>query len=378
MSIYLSDFHMIRPHFEEDQATLLEWIAKTHAETQKRVNNWDKKRDALTDFQADLRKNLFKIGLGKGKIKKRGFHISDCTHTNWQKMGVYNIEDSPSGHLLDRRMDLFKQMTLDIFKRMYPEKKILPKHMIHVTCTGYVAPSPAQELISSRNECYSTIVTHAYHMGCYAAIPSVRIAMGHLYSHREATDIVHTELASLHMNPLNHSTEQLIVQSLFADGFIKYSIGGETSSSTLKILTIHEEMIGNSTSKMSWFCRSWGFEMTLAKEIPVLIRRNLELYLKRLAKKAELSFNKLLKARFALHPGGRKIIDQIAEKLQLSPCQIEHSQWVFSNYGNMSSATLPHIWQKMSEDEAVKEKELIVSLAFGPGITISGALFEKQ
>jgi len=221
-----------------------------------------------------------------------------------------------------------------------------------------------------------TTVTNAYHMGCYAALPSIRMAMGHYSVEKEPTDIVHTEFSSLHFNPSLHSTEQLVVQSLFADGFIKYRLGEGSDSPHLKILALAEEVVSGSTSKLTWIPTNWGFLMSISKEVPVLIRRNLEGYLKRLAQKSGIA--DFSKARFAIHPGGTKIIEQIADKLELDSEQIRHSKEILRTCGNMSSGTLPHVWDKMLKDETVKPGELIVSLAFGPGLSICGGIFEKR
>lgn len=376
--MYLRDFKVIRPNFEESQENLLEWVVNAHVGTSMRSNGWSREDEKCQSFTTGLRENLFRIGLGNNKIQKRGFQIKDCNHQNWDQMEIYNIDSAPEGYLLDKRMEFFNQASSQIFEQMYGLHEVLPPHLIHVTCTGYVAPSPAQKLVSSRSSGQKTTVTHAYHMGCYGSIPAIRMAMGHFCLENEQSDIVHTELCSLHMNPTLHSIEQLVVQSLFADGFIKYSLGEKSDSPSFKILAVSEHIIDASSTKMTWDCNEWGFQMSLSKDIPVLIRRNLDGYLEKLAKKSGIDLDELKNAHFAIHPGGPKIIENIAEKLALEPHQVHHSVSVLRDYGNMSSATLPHIWERILKDEAIKPGERIVSMAFGPGLSICGALFEKR
>ncbi len=376
--MYLRDFKVIRPNFEESQENLLEWVVNAHVGTSMRSNGWAQEDEKCQSFTTGLRENLFRIGLGNNKIQKRGFQIKDCNHQNWDQMEIYNIDSAPEGYLLDKRMQFFNQASSQIFEQMYDQHEVLPPHLIHVTCTGYVAPSPAQKLVSSRSSGQKTTVTHAYHMGCYGSIPAIRLAMGHFSLENEQSDIVHTELCSLHMNPTLHSIEQLVVQSLFADGFIKYSLGEKSDSPSFKILAVSELIIDDSSTKMTWDCNEWGFQMSLSKDIPVLIRRNLDTYLEKLAKKSGIDLDELKNAHFAIHPGGPKIIENISDKLALEPHQVHHSVSVLRDYGNMSSATLPHIWERILKDEAIKPGERIVSMAFGPGLSICGALFEKR
>lgn len=191
-------------------------------------------------------------------------------------------------------------------------------------------------------------------------------------------DIVHTELCSLHTNPSNHSADQLVSQSLFADGFIKYTAKKHLDSPHIKVLSIHEEIISHSTEAMKWNLADCGFQILLAKEVPVLITKALQMYLENLCAKASLKPEEVLKnAHFAIHPGGPKIIKYIQQYFRLEDEQIEKSKLILKQFGNMSSATLPNIWDAILQDPKVDSGTWIVSMAFGPGLSICGALMQK-
>lgn len=382
MQYILTDFHHIRPHHEIEQEKLLDWIAEAHAKaTLKKDQCLDHQK--LNTLQVQMREKLARVGLGKERIQNRGILINDLCEEDWTKMEIYPVVENPHGHGFAERSEFFDREVSKIFEKFYSEDAILPAHLIHVTCTGYVAPSPAQKLVSARRAGISTTVTHAYHMGCYASIPAIRIAAGYtsLPSSLPSShiDIVHTEVCSLHMHPLRHRSEQLLVESLFADGFIKYTLRVEKQKGPhLKLLAMHEETIPESTSSMTWRCEDHGLSMTLSKDVPVLIARALSDYLQRLCSMAALSSESVVKeAFFAVHPGGPKILQQIKDLLKLEPYQLEHSEHVLKCFGNMSSATLPHIWEMMLKSPKVPPKALIVSLAFGPGLSVVGGLFEK-
>lgn len=378
MVVCLRDFQVIRPSFEATQEKLLDWIVGAHLTVKMQENGWKESDPETLEFAQKLKEDLFKIGLGKNKIQKRGFQIDDCNHNDWEKMQIYNLEHAKEGFHLDKRMSFFDKACSEVFEKFYPENAKIAPHLIHVTCTGYVAPSPAQRLVSNRESGKQTMVTHAYHMGCYGQIPAIRMGMGHFFAENEPSDIVHTELSSIHMNPSFHTIEQLVIQSLFADGFIKYSVDGyKEGMKGFRILGVHEEVVGKSLSKMTWTPHNWGFQMSISREIPVLIRRSLKGFLKQLLKKAGRDVEDLKTAQYAIHPGGPKIIEQTAEALGISSDQIKYSLGVMQDYGNMSSATLPHVWERILSDDSVGNNELVVSLAFGPGLNISGILLEK-
>jgi predicted naringenin-chalcone synthase len=370
MQCCLSDFQHIRPRHEIDQERTLDWIAEAHARAEQKD---------FTAFRHEVREKLAHLGLGKERIQNRGAQINDLFEEDWSQMEIYPVSKQPSGQGFTQRSEFFDREVSKIFERFYPEGTSLPSHLVHVTCTGYVAPSPAQRLVSRRNAGLSTTVTHAYHMGCYGSIPAIRIAGGyHLSQNLTDVDIVHTEVCSLHMHPLRHRSEQLLVESLFADGFIKYTVGSKKDGPHLRLLALHEETIPESLSSMTWSCGDHGLNMTLAKDVPVLIARSIDGYLKRLCQQANLMSESVVKeAFFAIHPGGPKILDQIKGLLHLEPFQLEHSEHVLKHYGNMSSATLPHIWERMLNDPKIPNNAKIVSMAFGPGLSVAGGLFEK-
>jgi prepilin-type processing-associated H-X9-DG protein len=95
-------------------------------------------------------------------------------------------------------------------------------------------------MVALENWKEKTAITHAYHMGCYASLPAVRIAHALVQSEKVENpsflvDIVHNEMCSLHMNPSSHSPEQMVVQTLFADGHVKYSLSVTPEENNLKV-----------------------------------------------------------------------------------------------------------------------------------------------
>src|SRR5688572_9018059 len=84
--------------------------------------------------------------------------------------GYEDLLTQPAGPTLDVRMKRFESIALEAFRKWYANRTEAPDDLIHVTCSGYVAPSPAQRVLSEQGW-YGTGVTHSYHMGCYGAFP---------------------------------------------------------------------------------------------------------------------------------------------------------------------------------------------------------------
>lgn len=325
-----------------------------------------------------MKKVISLVG-GASQIGRRGHDHEDFCHTDWSKMQIFNFDKAPQGKGSKERMKAYSNSVNRVFEEFYPAGTKAPESILHVTCTGYESPSGAQKIVEKRGWNQTTEVTHAYHMGCAAAFPSLRIAQGFLSATGKSTDVVHTELCSLHLNPAQNESEQLVVQTLFADGFIRYTVVPKDNQKPgLEILTLHEEIVPNSSEAMSWTMSEWGMDMVLSREVPNIIGAHLEGFLERMFQKIGLNFSRVRdEAVFAIHPGGPKIIDQIQKLVGFSEQQVKWSRDTLAEFGNMSSATLPHVWKSIVDKSEVAQGRMIVSLAFGPGLTICGGIFRK-
>lgn len=371
----LSDFAVIRPTYTSLQENTLQWLYAAHLEAEK----WKKEKDPSFSEKI-LAENLDRVSCKPSSLATRGHMLPDYLHTRWEEMEVYNVRKSPEAAPLSVRSALFEKYTDELFSQYYPSPDSPPNDLIHVTCTGYVSPSGAQKIVSRNYWGSHTTVTHAYHMGCNAAIPAIRMGMGFLqaFPNKHRADIVHTEVCSLHTHPADHRLDQLVCQSLFADGFIRYSIKKQTEKSHFRILSVHEELVSGSIGSMLWKVGSFGFEMTLLKEVPVFLVRAINAFLETLCKQTGKSSQFFKEnALFAIHPGGPKILSYLQKELGLQDEQMEKSLSVFKKYGNMSSATIPHVWEEILRDENISDNTPVVSFAFGPGLNIVGIIMEK-
>jgi len=376
--ILLHDFQIHRPRHQAEQGAILEWIAAAHAraEITLRQPATDGEREDIT---RRLRKLVMRFGCSTDRISSRGANLDDFTHTDWERMRVFQLDRFPAGKPCGERSRVYREVSGLAFERFYAEETDPPAAIIHVTCTGYVSPSGAQRLVAQRGWGRDTEVIHAYHMGCYASLPAIRLAAGLLERGKARVDLVHTELCTLHMDPSQHQPEQLVVQTLFADGMIRYRASRDAGRGGLELVATREEIVPDTGDAMTWMVSDSGMQMTLSRKVPDHIRAHLGPFLDRLGAERGLGAASLAReALFAIHPGGPRIIDELALHLGLGPEQVRASNETLRDYGNMSSATLPHVWKAMLEDPAVADGRLIVALAFGPGLTIAGAILRKR
>jgi alkylresorcinol/alkylpyrone synthase len=295
-----------------------------------------------------------------------------------------------TGEPLDERMSLFEEVAYDVFARVYRDDAALPPDdIIHVSCSGYLSPSPVQSFLSRRGW-LGVGVTHSYHMGCYGAFPAIRTAVGlvgssyvSLPKRKRRVDLVHTEFLSLHFDLLGDEPDNFVTSTLFADGFIKYAAYPQSEfdksrKSGLRVLALDEYILPDSLPEMTLRPGPLQFDMSLSKRVPFMIRDSIKDFVESICAQVGLDFEREKSAMvFAIHPGGPAILNQIRGRLGIEESQIELSRKVLYENGNMASATAPHIWQLIVESQAIPRGAKVLSMAFGPGLTVIGALFEK-
>jgi len=361
MKKYIQNF---RPYFEEaelGQEKAVQWLAGyLGLEDQSLFWRYAVKPDYISS------RHIYAKGVGdRPYVGKALYSLSDKTCPSTEK-----------------RSEQAQEKVEEIFQSLYQGQEEVPNQVNHVSCTHYQSPSAAQKLVVSKEWFSSTSVTHLYHMGCYAALPAVRVSMGYVANGSDLVDVVHTELCSFHLDREDTTPEKIIMNTLFADGAIKYSVTSEkyfhsSKESGFEVLTQKEVVVPGSEEEMSWALGSQGFIMRLTRKVPIILAKNIESYMREMFKDAGLDFDKdKEEVIFSVHPGGPKIIELVQKVLKLSNQQVEHSKRILRTRGNMSSATIPHIWNEILEDKEVKTNTHIATVAFGPGLTMTGAILK--
>jgi alkylresorcinol/alkylpyrone synthase len=301
-----------------------------------------------------------------------------------------NIYDDPSGNTWDKRRVLFEQTALTALECCYEgSEQQPPDEIIHVTCTGYASPSPVQVFLSQRGW-FQTGVTHAYHMACYGAFPAIRTACGlvaagyaSLAKPIDRVDIIHTEYLSLHVDFSTHDPGNFIMNTLFGDGFIKYSAYPlmnflASDKRGLKLIAMQERLVPGSLDEMTVKPGLYSFDETVSKNVPEIIYVHVKEFVVDLCRQAGIDFDQEKQdLAYAIHPGGPAIVSNVRDALGLDESKMWVSRQILDQHGNMASATAPHMWQKIVEIDAIPTGAKIVSVGFGPGLTVIGAVFEK-
>lgn len=257
-------------------------------------------------------------------------------------------------------------------------------HLIAVTCTGFFAPGLDIELVKRLGLPPTTQRTLIGFMGCYAAFNALRVAHGFCQTHADARVlIVCAELCSLHFQ-IDDSFESAVVNALFSDGAAAVVLASRAEAEAagkLAYAASHTLLDDDSMEDMTWDVGDTGFLMGLSSRVPDIIAQALPAYLEALLCPHDLTPEAV--GFWAIHPGGRSIVEKARDVIGLSDAQVHDSLEVMRLYGNMSSPTILFVLKRFLEKHRTQrangEPGLTsgVALAFGPGLTLEGCLWQQ-
>lgn len=247
-------------------------------------------------------------------------------------------------------------------------------HLITVTCTGMAAPGLNAEIINKlglKNDIYNTSVNY---MGCGAAFHALRMADFIVRSDEKAgVLIVSVELCTLHFQPKN-TKDHLLSNTIFGDGSAAVVVtSGNNVQPSFSIHGFYSLLISSGHDLMGWYVKPLGFEMILSSELPDFVGDEIREALDKALVYYQLDNPEDIHY-WAVHPGGKRILDEVKSALQLNN-ELQHSYNVLREFGNMSSASVLFVLKEMMHKKAAKNEKLM-AIGFGPGLSVETLLLE--
>ncbi|MBL8995628.1 MAG: type III polyketide synthase [Spirochaetia bacterium] len=364
MTAYLHHIATQVPEYSYDQDFALKTILKL-------VGDTDAKRNFLT-----------RVYQGSG-IRKRHSVIGD-----YQKSPAEHTFYPPNENLKPEpgtkaRNDLFipesERLTALACDKLFLEQpRLKPSsvtHLITVSCTGFGAPGFDFHLLKHLGLPGSTERYHIGFMGCFGAFPALRLAAHIIASAPHAKVlVVNCEICSVHFQ-LGFDPEIQVANAIFADGASAAYLSGNPADgqgTSFAIRHFASEVIPESVSEMSWKIGEHGFDMRLSSYVPRLIEGNIRPIIETLLARSEWDLDSI--DHWAIHPGGRAILDKVSSVLGLKPEALKPSYETLRDFGNMSSTTVMFVLNHIMR--AGKRGKLFAS-AFGPGLTVESASMER-
>lgn len=263
------------------------------------------------------------------------------------------------------------QFDTDIFEQV--------THLITVSCTGMYAPGLDIDLVEHLKLKRHTERTCITFMGCYGAINGLKTADYICRANPQAKVlVVSVELCTLHFQK-EPTMDNWVANSLFSDGsaaaLVENTANRTGKQPCLELNTFYSEFMPESRNEMAWYIGNNGFEMKLTFRVPRHIHDHIRRVTDHMVAKAGVAFQDI--CAYAIHPGGRRILEAVEQALDLPEESNAFAYEVLRKHGNMSSATILFVLNKMLQAGSL-QGEHIASFAFGPGLTVEGMMLTMQ
>lgn len=332
---------------------------------------------------APEQERMLKALYRRTRIRSRGTVLLD------ESGGAMNYDFYPvrvaaedRGPLTEARMHRYERhagpLALRVASEALGKSALLPRqitHLITVTCTGFFAPGIDCRLVEGLSLERTVERMQLGFMGCHALLNALRVAAAIARSEPEARILVTSlELCSLHFQ-YGWDADRVVSNSLFADGagalVAGFASGADAEDGRWTMTHGGSCLLPDSADAMTWRIGDHGFQMTLSAQIPELIVQHLAAYVDRWLSGSGLARDDV--GTWAIHPGGPRILDAAEKALGLTPESTAVSRQVLGDHGNMSSATMVFILERLLNSGGQLP---CVALGFGPGLTIEAALFQ--
>ncbi len=325
-----------------------------------------------TDHETDQRKIKIiskKSGIGQRYSVIKDFGVKPQDFEFFVKSATLFPEPN-----LTSRMQLYRKhavaLSIKAIKKIkdFDSVKKNITHLITVTCTGMFAPGNDIDLITELQLNLAINRSSVNFMGCNAAIIALKQADTICKSDPGATVlIVCTELCTIHFQK-QYNDDYILSNLIFGDGSAAVLVSSKPSEHhTFPVqITRFDAMIAyNGYKDMAWQLSETGFVMNLTSYVSSIIKENIKPLFD------SINLNPKDISHWAVHPGGKKIVDDFATALNLDQQALSPSYEVLKNYGNMSSPTVLFvIKQILDKQDQAKQGDKLFAAAFGPGLSI--------
>ncbi len=262
-----------------------------------------------------------------------------------------------------QRMKLFEQSAPVLMRKVVDRLALNEQeragitHVLVTCCTGLYAPGLDFEIVEHLGLSPGVERTMVGFMGCYAAINALKLARHIVRSEPEASVLMlNLELCTLHFQE-TQELEQVLSFLVFADGAAASLISAREQGFALD--SFKAVMVPETRGLITWKIGGLGFDMLLSGKVPAQLGHALQ--------KGELMAERDKIDLWAVHPGGRSVLDAVETALELPTEALTASRGVLSQFGNMSSATVMFVLQRIMQQARPGQRGCAMS--FGPGLT---------
>jgi alkylresorcinol/alkylpyrone synthase len=252
--------------------------------------------------------------------------------------------------------------------------------VVSVSCTGFMIPAVDAYVADELKMGPRLVRMPITEAGCAGGVVALARARDYLVAHpREVALILGIELASLTFQRWDRSATNVVSTALFGDGGAAVVLVGDEHPSAggcplARLTAAGSIFFPGTTHLMGFHLRNQGLQIVLDRALAPFVRREVARGVETFLEESGLSKQDV--TRFVLHPGGRRVIEVMAERLGLAKEDLAPTERVLAEHGNMSSVTVLFVLDEILRNGGVTCGEKGLVGAFGPGFGAEFALLE--
>ncbi len=308
-------------------------------------------------------RSIFQRLVAKSEIRHRYSCLRNGGPSQGFAMDAHTFYERGRFPSTAERMRVFETAAPLLMRRAVDKLALTPAergrigHVFVTCCTGFYAPGLDFDILNHLGLPGSTERTMVGFMGCYAAVNALKLARHYVRSQPESLAlVVNLELCTLHFHQSQDLTEVLAFL-LFGDGCSATLVGADPQGFALD--GFEALRLDNSSDLITWRIGDMGFDMFLSTQVPSRIAKGMREHAPDVSGQEKIDL-------WAVHPGGRAVLDAVEDGLGLEADALATSRCVLSRFGNMSSATVMFVLEQMMREAAGGQRGC--ALSFGPGM----------
>ncbi|MCB9799506.1 MAG: hypothetical protein H6757_01965 [Candidatus Omnitrophica bacterium] len=340
-------------------------VKLTHIETDNPEKQWS--QDAILEHllrtkKISSREQIFyKRFLSDGSIATRHFGLKTLDQTY----------DETADEAIQRFERVATQIGSQALKKCLARAGKTPVEidgLVVTTCTGYLCPGLTSYIAQASGLRDDLFTLDLAGTGCGAALPALRSAVQFLNTHPDSNIMVLcVEVCSAAL-AWGQEIDLILSNAIFADGAAACLLSNKPEAKGLEVLNFASLLWPEYRDDLRFKHRDARLCNVINKNVPEIAAEAVKQLRQNLAEKVKEPFR-----YHAIHPGGRRILDEIENALELDVNALQSSRAVLKQYGNMSSPSILYVIKKIWEDEGIENGDHLLVFSFGAGFTAFGA-----
>lgn len=240
--------------------------------------------------------------------------------------------------------------------------------LIVTSVTGVAVPSLDARLIPRLGLRPDVKRLPIFGLGCVAGAAALSRLHDYLLAwpdHHAA--LLAVELCSLSWPITEITAADLVVSGLFGDGAAALVAGGERAAAGPRVVASRSEVYPDSGDTLGWRLGSDGFRIVLTADLADVVERRLGGSVSSFLAEHGLTVEEI--TAWVCHPGGPKVLDAVQSSLKLPDSALELSRRSLAEVGNLSSASVLHILEKILGADPPPAGSAGLMIGLGPGVS---------